>query len=151
MLIECWVTKATNTSAEYVIIIAFRQQQWLQERFAMLRRYVHCLSPSKLNLCWSRPYAWHDGVLVSEGVFLIVPNIGIRMKSVTIFVPRVFYPQWKRPSCSLATRLGGPHVWLWRREKTLPEQGIQPRFACLAVRSLVVVSEEVYWLTQGNS
>ena len=33
----CWITKATKTHAEYVIIIAFPLQQWLQERASMLR------------------------------------------------------------------------------------------------------------------
>jgi hypothetical protein len=27
-----WITKATNTRSEYVIIIAFPQQQWLRKR-----------------------------------------------------------------------------------------------------------------------
>jgi hypothetical protein len=40
MRIECWIPKATNTHSEYVIIIAFPQQQWLQERPSMLC-YTH--------------------------------------------------------------------------------------------------------------
>jgi hypothetical protein len=32
MRIACWVTKATNTHSEYVILIAFLLQKWLQER-----------------------------------------------------------------------------------------------------------------------
>jgi len=28
----CWVTKATDTHSEYVIIIAFPMQEWLGER-----------------------------------------------------------------------------------------------------------------------
>jgi len=35
--IACWVTKATNTHSEYVILIAFPLQQWLQERASTLR------------------------------------------------------------------------------------------------------------------
>jgi len=30
--IACWITKATNTHSEYVILIAFPLQQWLRER-----------------------------------------------------------------------------------------------------------------------
>jgi len=30
--IECWITKATNTHSEYVILIAFPRQQWLHEQ-----------------------------------------------------------------------------------------------------------------------
>jgi len=32
MRIACWITKATNTHSEYVILIAFPLQQWLLER-----------------------------------------------------------------------------------------------------------------------
>ena len=32
----CWITKATNTKSEYVILIAFRRQQWLRERASLL-------------------------------------------------------------------------------------------------------------------
>jgi hypothetical protein len=35
--IACWITKATNTFAEYVIFIAFPLQQWLHERASKLR------------------------------------------------------------------------------------------------------------------
>jgi len=30
--IACWIAKATNTHSEYVIIIAFPLQRWLNER-----------------------------------------------------------------------------------------------------------------------
>jgi hypothetical protein len=35
--IACWVTKATHTHSEWVIIITFQQQQWLRERASMSR------------------------------------------------------------------------------------------------------------------
>ena len=37
MRIACWVTKATNTHSEYVILIPFLPQQWLRERASMIR------------------------------------------------------------------------------------------------------------------
>jgi hypothetical protein len=37
MRITCWVPKATNTHAEYVILIAFPLQHWLHERGSVLR------------------------------------------------------------------------------------------------------------------
>ena len=44
MCIACWIPKATNTHSEYVILIAFPQQQWLHERASMLRHtYIACL------------------------------------------------------------------------------------------------------------
>ena len=33
--IACWIPKATNIDSEYVILIAFPLQQWLQERASM--------------------------------------------------------------------------------------------------------------------
>ena len=45
MHIACWMTKATNTHSEYVILIAFPLQQWLHERASMLRyTYIACLA-----------------------------------------------------------------------------------------------------------
>ena len=44
MRFACWITKATDTHIDYVIIIAFPRQQWLYERATMLRLYVRCLS-----------------------------------------------------------------------------------------------------------
>ena len=44
MRIACWIPKATNTHSEYVILIAFPLQQWLQERASMLRyTYTACI------------------------------------------------------------------------------------------------------------
>ena len=37
MRFACWINKATNTHSEYVIIISFPLQQWLQERVSALR------------------------------------------------------------------------------------------------------------------
>jgi hypothetical protein len=40
----CWITKATDTHSEYVILIAFPRQQWLRKRASMLRyTYIVCL------------------------------------------------------------------------------------------------------------
>jgi hypothetical protein len=38
------LTKATDTHAEYVILISFPRQQWLRERVSVLRLYVRSLS-----------------------------------------------------------------------------------------------------------
>jgi hypothetical protein len=40
MLFACWIAKATDIHSEYVILIAFPQQQWLSERaliFTLMR------------------------------------------------------------------------------------------------------------------
>jgi len=44
MRIACWIPKATDAHPEYVIIIAFTLQQWLQKRISLLRyTYIDCL------------------------------------------------------------------------------------------------------------
>jgi hypothetical protein len=40
MRFACWITKATNTHSECVILTAFPWQQWLRERASMLH-YMH--------------------------------------------------------------------------------------------------------------
>jgi len=42
----CWITKATDTHSEYVILFAFPQQQWLYERASVVHLYFCCPS------CW---------------------------------------------------------------------------------------------------
>ena len=37
MRITCWITEATHTHSEYVILIAIPQQQWMHERASVLR------------------------------------------------------------------------------------------------------------------
>jgi hypothetical protein len=44
MLFACWISKATYTHSEYVILIAFPRQPWLWAGASMLRLYVHRLS-----------------------------------------------------------------------------------------------------------
>jgi hypothetical protein len=44
MLIACWITKATDTHSEYVILIAFPRQQRLQEGASeLLYMHIACL------------------------------------------------------------------------------------------------------------
>jgi hypothetical protein len=33
----CWITKATDTHSEYVILIVFPRQKWLHEHTSVLR------------------------------------------------------------------------------------------------------------------
>ena len=46
MRFACWITRATNTHLQYVILIAFSLQQWLHKRASILRLrkvpfYIH--------------------------------------------------------------------------------------------------------------
>jgi hypothetical protein len=47
MRIECWMTRATNTHSEYVILNAFPWQAWLHESASVPRLYVCSLSGVK--------------------------------------------------------------------------------------------------------
>ena len=47
MRLACWITKATDTHSEYVTLIAFPLQQWLQERASMLD-YMYNACPVRL-------------------------------------------------------------------------------------------------------
>jgi hypothetical protein len=42
MRFACWITKATNTHSEYVILPAFTQQQWLRELASIFRYTYFC-------------------------------------------------------------------------------------------------------------
>jgi hypothetical protein len=47
----CWVTKATKTHSDYVVIMNFPLQRWLRERASMSRcTYAACLDIFKLLL-----------------------------------------------------------------------------------------------------
>jgi len=47
MRIAWWMPKATNTHSEYVILIAFPQQQWLHARASVL----HYVYTAYLEIC----------------------------------------------------------------------------------------------------
>jgi hypothetical protein len=56
-LIACWITKATNIHWEYIVHIAFPQQQWLHERASILRyTHVACLVYVKRRCQISLPH-----------------------------------------------------------------------------------------------
>ena len=50
MRIAVWIPKATNTQLEYIIFIAFAQQQWLHERAPNIRytTYIACVGKRSL-------------------------------------------------------------------------------------------------------
>ena len=44
MRIECWISKATNTHAQYVILMAFPLKTMVARTHLSITLYVHCLS-----------------------------------------------------------------------------------------------------------
>jgi len=59
MSIASWITKATDTHSDYVILTVFLQQQWLHEGASLLGLYV--LNPFYIPLT-SLFYPYHSTV-----------------------------------------------------------------------------------------
>jgi hypothetical protein len=60
-----WITKATDTHSEYVILVAFPQQQWLRERSSILRLrtlpflfFFQRSPPLARGLIWDSTVCW---------------------------------------------------------------------------------------------
>jgi hypothetical protein len=51
MRIAACIPNATNTNSQYVILIAFPLQQWLQERASLLR-HTHMVFLVTVNYCF---------------------------------------------------------------------------------------------------
>ena len=68
MRILCWITKATDTHSEYVIIIAFPLWKWLSERVSLLFLNIHTVATNNIclgrnvfgnySLLWARTACW---------------------------------------------------------------------------------------------
>ena len=65
--IACWIAKTINKRIEYVILIAFPQQQWLHERTPVLR-YTYTASHVGTIICYV--YESKAGSVVVEGEWL---------------------------------------------------------------------------------
>ena len=46
MRFACWITKATNTRSEYIMLIAFPLQRWLRERASILLYTLFFIVPT---------------------------------------------------------------------------------------------------------
>jgi hypothetical protein len=66
MRIACWIPKATHPHSEYVILIAFPQQRWLQERASTLSLYVHCQSFIIILLFGHSAHTWPCAYPISQ-------------------------------------------------------------------------------------
>ena len=106
MRIACCITKATNTHSEYVILIAFPLQRWLQERTSMLSyAYIACLVAHKV------------GNMIIRGL--------LQLDSITSPSHRNFHhDQWFRPTKN-STCLGIAYVHhselciVWKGQETV--------------------------------
>ena len=75
-----WITKATDTNSEYVLLIALPRQRWLRERASILRdTYIACLveieegtrtniQNSETVACYSKPFG-----------YITIPHINCRI------------------------------------------------------------------------
>jgi hypothetical protein len=79
MRCACWITKATDTYSEYVILIAFPRQKWLRERASILRyTYSACLA----HVYYSE-YLKSDVVMVQLSFVVAVVETG---RFITVFI-----------------------------------------------------------------
>jgi hypothetical protein len=70
MRIACWVTKATDTRSECVILTGFPQQQWSRERAIIFSfTYTGCLTNMQVAVSFSSGSVFFVFVVYSE------PNI----------------------------------------------------------------------------
>ena len=72
MHIACWITKATHTHSDYVILIVFPWRQILQEHSTMLCLYVRCLSCWNCFHCVGIDTAWWAGILTLQWSCIII-------------------------------------------------------------------------------
>ena len=83
ILIACWITKATDTHSEYVILIAFQRQQWWRERTSIyVCTYIAChfISP-----CVSRARPFHlTGIYCPSSIW--------RILQIVFFIMQFFFP-----------------------------------------------------------
>jgi hypothetical protein len=71
--IACWITKATNTHSQYVILIHFPLQQWLHETASMFR-YTNIACLVKRNVI---QYAkWRGSNFVRRQSLFCVKHVG---------------------------------------------------------------------------
>ena len=96
MRIAYWMPNATNTLSEYVIFIAFPQQQWLHERASVLR--YTCIAC--LVFCY---FEFHGEVFT--------PMLGVFYRSIcTKFLMALLVIRTMRESMQHAVRLRGEHT-----------------------------------------
>ena len=102
MRFACWITKATDTHSECVILIAFPRQQWLRERSSMLRcTYTACLVlcrstriktaswASGCHFLWLPCTCWYCDHITRNFIFVLCPALLNRV--VSIFDPLCHY------------------------------------------------------------
>ena len=124
MRIAYWVTKATNTHSEYVILIAFPLQQWLCERASMLRyTYIDC------RVLWMCFIAGEYSMLLVS--FHLQRHMGN-------FLIQVYGP------CCLLVVLSWVSFWL-NREATADRVSLGKSHR-LALTTFLCAAEVIYWL-----
>jgi hypothetical protein len=69
MCLTCWITKATNTHSECVILVAFPWQHWLHKRASLLYyTYIACLASTSVH---------HEDILQGQTVVPLKTKISL--------------------------------------------------------------------------
>ena len=96
MRISCWITKATNTHSEYVILIAFLLQQWWHQSASVLRyMYIAYLVSKVMKFCTSVYLLniWHGGYEFLKGA-LWQSYFTLWHKCTSFSSFHIYYPTW---------------------------------------------------------
>jgi hypothetical protein len=106
MRILCWITKATNTHSECVILIASRRQQWLREGASMLRLYVHCLS------CWFGLLGRYTAQISRQVPTTGKDQLTTRRPPIWAFIPGYKFTKYRTYKCTPCVLLL-VEIFLW--------------------------------------
>jgi hypothetical protein len=79
MRIACWITKATDTHSEYLILSAFPLRQWLHERSLILRyTYIACLVLNFMTVIVHQETWCNTQKVPSEaGIIMVITRIEV--------------------------------------------------------------------------
>jgi len=64
-----WITEATDTHSEYVILVALPRQQWLREYASMLRQYIQGDQKVSVHLTITVYHQVHRDFLITLYIF----------------------------------------------------------------------------------
>ena len=106
--LACWITKAIDTHAEYVILLTFPWQQWFCKHATVLCLYtrIHCLSCSLMS--WSSQFKTRPTATGTHEIFEIFNSnkAVLRMHIVDWF--KLFKLEYEYLQLDL--RLGSPSI-----------------------------------------
>jgi len=105
--IACWITKATNTHSEHVILTVFPPQQWLHERTSVLRyTYIACLVFYLFVFCKTSHLGLSDikrpvGASISPPTYTSLRNVCFYQTTIQKMVIQGLSKRFERFKCGI--------------------------------------------------